>query len=538
VRILMPLSLGIALTASADFTDVTDSAGIDFRHENGATAQRLLPETMGSGAAFFDYDNDGRLDLMVVNSAGPHRLYRNGGDGAFSDVSEPALPAAGGFGMGVCVGDVNGDGHRDVYLTRFGAPNALLVNTGAGSFTEGAAAAGVGDAAWGTSCAFADFDGDGDLDLYVVNYLDSAEVQRNLCGRRGGETRYCHPDNFSAAPDRLYLNTGPGLFRDATESSGVGAASGKGLGVLVADYDLDGDADIFVANDSTPNFLWRNVGDARFEEVGAASGFAYNGHGESEAGMGITAGDYDNDGRLDIFVTNFDFETNTLYRGEAGGVFWDVTARTGLAADREAYMGWGTAFLDVDNDAWLDLYIVNGHLEDNVREFTDATRYGQRNQLFHNGGDGRFRDIHALGTAEVGRGAAFGDYDDDGDIDVFIVNNGQRGRLLRNDARGQHHWLTLALVGRRGNADAYGAQITLQTGSLRRFAEIYGGGSYLSANDPRVSFGLGRHTRVDHLVIRWPDGETQRLADLAVDRILTVWHPSLEKTRSSVRLPD
>jgi hypothetical protein len=531
----------IALAAAPDpgdqpvtFTDVSSSAGVEFTHHNGATQARFLFETMGSGAALFDYDNDTYLDLYVVDSARPagdgepgNRLFRNNRDGTFSDVTASAGVGDPGFGMGTCTADYDNDGSTDLYVTNFGSANVLYRNKGDGRFAKVTDVAGVGDMSRGASCAFADFDNDGDLDLYVVNYLDTAQVRKNVWR---AHTRVVHPSNFDGAADTLYANNGDGTFTDVSRSAGVFNASGKGLGVVIGDYDDDGDADIFVANDTTPNFLYRNSGNGKFTDVGVASGFAFNGHGKAEAGMGIDLADYDNDGLLDIFVTNFDFETNTLYRNFGNGLLMDVTAISGLAADPGPYMGWGTQLFDFDNDGDKDVFIVNGHLQDNIHLFADGTTYAQHKQLYGNEGQGRFSDVTrqagaGLGVETVSRGAAFGDYDNDGDIDIFIVNNGQRATLLRNDGGNQNRWLTVKTVGTRSNRDGIGARIRITVGSLQQTREVKSSSSYLSGSDIRTMFGLEDAAQVDELVIRWPSGTSQTLRNIASNQVLVVTEP-------------
>ena len=532
------------------FIDVTSQTGITFTHYNGAAGEKYLVETMGAGAAFFDYNNDAYLDIYAVNGANlsgeggnpGNVLYRNNGDGTFTDVTHTAGVGDKAYGMGVCAADYDNNGYQDLYVTNFGS-RVLYRNNGDGTFTDVTAVANVSDTRWGSSCAFADYDNDGDLDLYVANYLDLALVKKNTwCGRHEeGFRTYCHPDNFDGIADRLYRNNGDGTFTDVTQAAGVLNPAGKGLGVVFGDYDNDGNVDLFVANDSTANFLYHNNGDGTFNAVGVLSGVAYNSGGQAEAGMGVDFADYDNDGLLDIFVTNFDFETNTLYRNQGNGFFVDVTALAGLGEDREPYMGWGTKLLDYDNDGDKDLFIANGHLQNNIHLFNDVTTYAQSNQLFRNAGQGRFSEVslrsgQGLLAQTVGRGAAFGDYDNDGDTDIFIVNNNHRASLLRNDGGNRHHWLMVKTVGTKSNRDGTGARVKVVAGILSQVAEVRSGSSYLSHNDARLLFGLGNHAQVDLIEIKWPSGIVEAFKNVAANQLLTLTEQEGMQTSSLVSL--
>ena len=526
---------GLASPPDVQFVEVTAQAGVAFTHHNGAAGQKYLVETMGSGAAFLDYNNDGYLDIYAVNGTDPsgkeassgNVLYRNNGDETFTAVTDRAgVRGNGYYGMGVCVADYDNDGDQDIYITNFG-PNVLYRNQGDGTFTDVTDRAGVGDPRWGSSCAFADYDNDGDLDFYVANYLDLTLAKKNIwCGRHEeGFRTYCHPDNFNGVASVLYRNNGDGTFTDLTEAAGVFNPVGKGLGVVFGDYDNDGNVDLYVANDSVANFLFRNSGNGTFAEVGVLSGVAYDGEGKAEAGMGVDFADYDNDGLLDIFVTNFDFETNTLYRNQGSGFFIDVTDLVGLGQDREPYMGWGTKLLDYDQDGDKDLFVANGHLQDNIHLYNDVMTYAQSNQLFRNEGQGKFTEV-TLGSGpgllskRVGRGVAFGDYDNDGDTDIFIVNNNQTATLLRNHGGNRNHWLMVKTVGTKSNRDGIGARVKVVTGALAQVAEVQSGSSYLSQNDLRLLFGLGSHTTVDQVEVRWPSGIVETFKNVAVDQIL------------------
>ncbi|MEE9227170.1 MAG: CRTAC1 family protein, partial [Acidobacteriota bacterium] len=516
------------------FREVTGPAGIRFRHSNGASGKKFMPETFGGGVCLLDYDADGDVDIYFVNSAdlpgyrspAPPRnsLYRNDGDWKFVEVTGEAGVGDPGYGMGCTAGDYDNDGDTDLYVVNFGA-NVLYENLGNGRFREVTGPAGVGDSRWGASAAFADFDGDGNLDLFITNYLDYAVDRHRYCGNyRKGYHSYC-PDAYDPAPDVLYRNRGDGSFEDVSVAAGVADDNGKGLGVVWGDYDNDGDADLYVANDISPNFLYRNNGDGTFTDVALAAGVAYGEDGKVQAGMGTDFGDYDNDGNLDIFVTNFDSETNSLYRNSGNGVFSDQSFLSGLGEVSLRFLGFGTDFADFDNDGDLDLFVNNGHILDDIAQYNDAIGYEEPNQLFENLGDGRFRDASAItGDAfrdeRVGRGSATGDLDNDGDLDLVIVNLADGAQLYENIGGGGNHWLVVSLVGRESNRDGIGARIRLIAGSLEQVEEVRSGSSYLSQNDMRVHFGLGPATRADLLEIRWPSGRVERLRDLPADRFV------------------
>ena len=541
LRLLPSLALLVYIAgagAQPRFTDQTAAAGIDLRNTFGGADKQYILEAHGNGAAFFDHDDDGDLDLYVVNGAtlstyreqsGPGNfLYENQGDGTFADITGPAGVGHAGWGAGCTVGDSDGDGHRDLYVTNYGA-NALYRNRGDGTYADIAREAGVDGDNYSAGTAFLDYDRDGDLDLYVTNYVvfDAANPPVGQgCTFFGGLRVYCGPKGMVGAPDRLYMNQGDGTFADVTGPSGVGAANRYyGLGVVPTDFDGDGDLDLYVANDETPNVLFCNEGDGTFKDVALVAGAAYNGDGEEEAGMGVDAGDFDNDGDPDLYVTNFFSETNTLYRNEGSKRFADITAFAGLGAPTLNLLGWGTGFFDYDNDGDLDLFIANGHVYPQVDLLPTGSPYRQPNQLFSNQGDGHFAPVTAgpgLLLEKVSRGTCFGDYDDDGDVDIFVVDLGETPTLLRNDGGNQGHWLKVQVVGNGADPDALGTKIRLSAAGSSQWRTINGASSYLSYNDIRAHFGLGSQKRVDEVEITWPDGSSYTIDAIPADRLLLV----------------
>ena len=530
----------LSIEPSIHFTDVTDIAGIRFTHANGATGEFHLPETLGAGGAFLDYDNDGYLDLYLVNSATPSVLFRNKGDGTFTDVTESAeVDNQGGYGHGVACGDYDNDGYVDIYVTNFDA-NRLYHNDGDGTFTDVTAQAGVGDTRWSSSATFFDYDSDGYLDLYVVNYVNyTLDASAPICledpafGATEKVRGYCHPKHFEGAPDRLYRNNGDGTFTDATDATNIrdpgGMFLGKGLGVVAADFDADGNPDIYVANDDTPNYLFYNKGDGTFAEIAILTGCAYSADGVAQAGMGVDVGDYNGDGFLDLFVTNFSYETNTLYRNNGDGTFTDVSYKARLGEESYLFLGFGTGFFDPDNDGYLDIFIANGHIFPNVERTTDVLSYKQPNQLFWNQSNSTFIEMRFEGQHAVSRGTLFGDYDNDGDTDLLVTQLNDKVTLLRNENRTSNNYLRLKLIGTRSNRDGIGARVTLTLGTESQTREVHQGYSYLSSNDPRLLFGLGERTVVDKLQIRWQSGVVQILENLAANQELVATEPLLDK---------
>ncbi len=537
------LACGLVVSGAPEtirFTDVTREAGIDFLHVNGSSPDKHLVETMGSGGLFFDYDNDGWIDIFLVDGgslADPAvdrkarpRLYRNRGNGTFEDTTARSNIRHTGYGMGACAGDVDNDGWIDLYVTGFGG-NVLYRNRGDGTFVDVTRSAGVGSSQWSASCAFADLDKDGDLDLFVTNYVDLDPRRSPFCGNALGTRFYCHPLNYSSLPNTLYRNDGHGIFTDVSVPSGIAAYRGNSLGVVITDYDGDSWPDIFVANDSVPNFLFRNTHDLRFVEAALGAGVAVATDGKARAGMGVDAGDYDGDGRPDLVVTNLDFETDSLFRNLGNGLFAHATGEGGIGFATLPFVGFGVAFLDADNDGQLDLAIANGHLFDNAPLFRSGATYAQRKLLFRNTTGRRFIEIGrtagpGFALEKVGRALAYGDIDNDGDLDLLVTNNGQTADLLRNDGGHSGSSMLVRVLAAPGNQnanrDAIGAVIRLTTGSRTQVREIRAGSSYLAQNDLRAHFGLGGATRADRIDILWPSGRTEVLRNVAVNQIVTV----------------
>ena len=508
------------------FTDQTQQAGIHFKHINGASEQKYLPETMGSGGLFFDYDNDGHLDIYLVNSgtlSGPPQsyrppdhtnvLYRNQGDGTFVDATANAgLQQNQGYGMGCLAADYDNDGDADLYLTNFGK-NQLYRNNGDGTFADVTSRAGVGDGNWSVSASFGDFDLDGYLDLYVANYLDYQLETAHACFLEGVHI-YCGPHEYPGVRDTLYRNNGDGTFMDVTTRAGV-HNTGKGLGVLFTDYNNDGYPDIFVANDAVPDFLYRNNRDGTFTEVAITVGIAYNSEGRATASMGIASGDYDNDGVSDLFITNFSLEVNSLFQNNSDGFYTMTTFEAGIADSSFSQLGFGTQFLDADNNGTLDLFVANGHVWDNVSDITPSLSYKQKSQIFKNSGSGQFKDVsETAGTffkrPIVGRGVAIGDYNNDGAMDILVTRCGEAPVLLRNDSQ-THNWVKIRLVGTESNRDGIGVKVWVHTNETTQFREATCGGSYASGSEPMLHFGIGTHETIQSIKVKWQNRHIQAL---------------------------
>ena len=514
------------------FTDVTAELGIEFQHVNGESGKKYFIEPIGSGVALFDFDNDTDLDLYFVNGSDlpgrtssvppTNRFYRND-NGTFIDITDTASVGDTGYGLGCCVGDYNNDGFTDLYVTNYG-PNTLYRNNGDGTFTDVAGTAGVDGDLFSSGCAFVDVDADGYLDLYVVNYVHFDPDANPACARRGIPT-YCTPEALPGAADVFYRNNGDGTFTDVSKAVGVGTARGKGLGVVCGDVDNDGDVDIFVANDTTPNFLYRNERNGvEVTEDALFAGVALSEEGRAYSGMGANLGDFDNDGYLDIVITNFQDQTNSLYHNEESGFFTEMSFAKGIGERSLPYLAWGVDFVDVNNDGWLDLFVANGHLDDNIAEIDPIGTYAQPNQLFLNNRDGSFSETAdaAIAQQKVSRGTAFGDIDNDGDIDIVISNLKDAPTVLRNDGGNASQWLTVKLIGTDCNRDAIGARVTVVSGDLTQMREVKSGSGYLSQNDLRLHFGLGAAASVDTLTVRWLCGRVQTLQNVEANQVLVI----------------
>jgi len=529
------------------FTEITREAGIDFVHVNGASGEKYYIETMGSGACFFDYDGDGDIDLYAVDSAAlpgftpsskpMSRLYRNDGKGRFTDVTVEAGVGAAGYGMGCVAGDVDGDGDLDLYVTNFGN-NVLYRNLGGGRFEDATAQAGVAGGGWSASAAFFDMDNDGDLDLYVTRYIDFTLENNKYCGqRKPGYRAYCHPDEYNGVPDLLFRNRGDGRFDDVSAAAGIANPIGKGLGVVVTDVNDDGWPDIYVANDKTINFLYLNKKDGTFQDASLVSGTGFSENGEVQAGMGTDSADVNGDGRLDIVVTNLDYETNEIYLNNGDLTFTDGTFKAGLGEPSFLRVGFGAAFLDYDNDGDADLLVANGHIIDNIGLTSTQVTYLQPRSLLANDGSGHFHEVGPqMGAAfvepDVGRGIALGDIDDDGDVDFFVINNNRPARLFRNDGGNRAgHWITIRLRGTKSNRDGVGARVRVLTRDAAglehwQVNELRAGSSYLSQSDLRLHFGLGAASLAEVIEVHWPSGAVQRVEATKADQFLTITEPS------------
>lgn len=543
-RWLVPLLLtcSVAVTVSGQgaativrFRDVTTAAGISFVHDQRPTPDKHMSETFGSGVAWIDFDNDGFQDLYFVNGApgSSNVLYRNNGNGTFTDVTATAGVAMAdtrhGHKTGVTVGDIDNDGFADLYVGAFGA-NVLYRNNGNGTFADITAKAGVaGGDEWTSSVGFFDFDRDGRLDLYVVNYLDVSYADNPYCGfKRPGFRTYCSPTIFDGVADRLFRNNGNGTFSDVSQKAGIANPAGKGLGVAFCDVDNDGLVDIYVANDLVRNFLYRNNGNGTFRDIAYAAGVGFGGNGKPQAGMGTDCRDVDGNGLPDLFVTNFSEELNTLYLNRGKGLFEDATVRMGLQSGYQP-LGFGTTLFDMDNDGDLDIHVVNGHIIDNIAMYGTGMTYAMKDLLYEFAG-GRFVDISArsgpaLQVDRVGRGSAVADFDNDGILDIVISNLGQPAVLLKGTSPNAGNWISLHARGRKSNPHGLGAQVTVETPAGRQVREISNVASYLSANDTRLHIGLGTAKMATRIEIRWPSGQVQVLTNVAGNRVVRVEEP-------------
>ncbi len=535
----------LGVTGAGTFTDITEAAGVHFKGLASHTSRKYLIETMGSGVALFDYDNDGRLDIFFVNGApladptpigtipqkkGPeswNRLYHQKPDGTFEDVTQKAGLQGAGYGMGVAAGDYDNDGYEDLYVTAYGG-NKLYHNNGDGTFTDVTEKAGVGGSGWSTSAAWVDLDNDGLLDLVVLRYL-KWDFDDIYCGEhREGGRAYCHPDTFQPMTPLVFHNDGNGHFTEIGEQIGI-SKPGKGLGITVADYDRDGHIDIFVANDSMLEFLYHNKGNGTFEEVGLPSQVAVDEDGQTYAGMGTEFADYNNDGYPDLAVDDLANQKYALYKNNRDGSFTYVTQASGLGRITLLHSGWGLRFLDYDNDGWKDLLIAQGHDLDTIEQSFPQLRYREPMLLLRNTGTG-FEDVSARSGSVfqqkwVARGLATGDIDNDGRVDAVVTTNGGPAYILHNETQNQNHWLTLALTGHKSNRDGIGAVAKVVTSQGAQYATVTTASSYLSSSDKRLHFGLAGDGAAKEIDIQWPSGKTQTLKSVRADQVVMIEEP-------------
>jgi enediyne biosynthesis protein E4 len=529
--------------ASYPFSEIASPAsGIAWTHTAGSSSDKYLPESTGAGCAFFDYDNDGWMDIYLVNS-GPcdfftplhplrNALYHNNRNGTFTDVTEKAGVPGGGYGMGVAAGDYNGDGYPDLYVTQYGR-SILYRNNGDGTFTDVTEKAGVAAPGWASSAVWFDYDNDGRLDLFVCRFVDFDRSKHHHCGAPNlpalaGLNEYCYPKVYSPMPSWLFHNNGDGTFTDVSQKMGITNNPGKSWGAVATDINNDGWLDLFVANDTDANFLFVNRQGRRFEEIGFTSGVAYGEGGKARSGMGVDSADFNQDGWMDLFVTNLNHELYAFYLNRHDETFDDIAGPSGVANATKLMSGWGLKFFDYDNDGNLDLLIANGHPDDLIEKIYDNVTYREPLLLFHNHGSGLTNISRESGPvfsrAMSGRGLALGDFDNDGAVDVLISNNDGAPLLLRNEAGSRNHWLGLSLTGKTCNRDAVGARITWQAGDLKRNTMKVSGGSYLSSHDPRVVLGLGERSKIDWIEVKWPKPSTkvERYTDLPIDRYISL----------------
>ena len=533
------LSWAGAASSPPAFQEIPPSvSGISWAHTNGRSPMAHLPETVGAGCAFLDYDNDGWMDIYLVNSGScdfysppqPLRnaLYHNNRDGTFTDVTVKAGVSGTAYGMGIAVGDYDADGFPDLYLTQY--PKSILYhNNGDGTFTDVTAKAGVAAPGWATSAVWFDYDNDGRLDLFVCRFVDYSKDKLKFCDDKlTGERAYCIPTIYDPMPCWLFHNNGDGTFTDVSQKSGIAHSMSKAWGVIAADINNDGLMDLYVTNDTVPNFLFANRGSGKFEEIGILAGVGVNAFGKPRSGMGVDAADYDEDGWLDLFEANVDHELFSLYHNDKQEAFSDLALPAGIGDATRMLSGWGLKFFDYDNDGNLDLLLVNGHPDDKVDKRLPGVTFLEPMLLFQNTGKG-FRNVSAesgpiFSRPLAGRGLALGDFDNDGSVDVLVTQNNGAPVLLRNNVGRQNHWLGVKLVGRKANIDAIGAKLTWRSGDFERHIFKVGGGSYLSSHDPRMVLGIGQRTKLDWIEVKWPQpsGKTERLTDLSIDRYITI----------------
>ncbi len=524
---------------SVHYTDIHKAAGLTFVQDGTQSEEKYYLETMGTGVAWIDYDQDGLMDLYFIQSAATDAykppaplhsvLYHNNGDGTFTDVTQKSgLGGEGHYGQGVAVGDFDNDGWPDIFVTGYGSA-ILYRNNHNGTFTDVTAKAGVADqGGWSTSAGWFDYDKDGWLDLVVTNYIEWTPKTNLWCGERApGYRSYCNPGNYKGQKTKLYHNNHDGTFTDVSDKSGVGVPESKGMGVVLADFNNDGWPDIAIANDTWPNFLFLNNHDGTFKDVSLISGIAASEDGRYEAGMGIDAADVDGDGLLDVYITHLDLELNRLYHNNGDGTFTDDTYQSGIGSKAMMLSGIAAKFVDYDNDGWPDILQLNGAMLDNVHLYHSEVFYQEPLLMFRNLGKGKFDKISdSLGAdfmhPVAGRGLAVADFDNDGDIDIAVNSRGETPELLRNDGGNGNHWLEILLIGTKSNRDGTGAVLKLTSEGFMHMQQAEGGTSYMSASDPRLLFGLGKRTRIESLEITWPSGQVDKLTNLPVDKIIAV----------------
>jgi enediyne biosynthesis protein E4 len=532
-------SLAVPDTRPFPFEEVPpEKSGIRWAHTSGKSPEKYLPESSGPGCAFFDYDNDGWMDIYLVNSgkcdfftpSSPLRnaLYKNNRDGTFTDVTEKAGVPGGGYGQGVAAGDYDGDGFPDLYVTQYGR-SILYHNNGDGTFTDVTEKAGVAAPGWGSSAVWFDYDNDGRLDLFVGQFAEFSKELNKPCGiHEDGRRHYCIPKVYSSMPSWLFHNNGDGTFTDVSKESGIASHPGKVWGVAATDINNDGLIDLWASNDTVPDFLFVNRGKGKFEEIGTPAGVAYSDSGRARSGMGVDSADFQNDGWMGLFVANLDRENFAIYKNNHDETFDDLALPTGIGKATRFLSGWGLKFFDYDNDGNLDLLLANGNPDDMISLLHGEVTYEEPLLLFHNSGKS-FDNVSAQSGPAFAkplsaRGMAIGDFDNDGAVDVLVAINDGTPVLLRNTVASQNHWLGINLIGKKSNPDAIGARITYQSGDLKRHRMKVGGGSFLSSHDPRMVLGTGKNTKIDWLEIQWPQpsGKVERLTDLPIDRYITI----------------
>jgi enediyne biosynthesis protein E4 len=530
--VISPIRPNSADTNEIRFTDITDAAGIHFTHNAGRSGKKWLPETMGPGCAFFDFDGDGWVDVLLVNGKDliPHgrhttaALYHNNHNGTFTDVTKGSGLDIDIYGIGVTIGDYDNDGRDDVYITALGGDH-LFHNEGGGHFRDVTREAGITNAAFSAGAAWLDYDRDGKLDLFVANYVQWTQQGDLWCSLDGSTKSYCTPESYKGTSARLYHNLGGGKFEDATEKAGLNDPTSKSLGVTVFDYNNDGWPDLFVANDTQPNKLYRNLQNGRFKEEGLTAGVAFGEDGAARGAMGVDAIDYDRSGRQHLVVGNFSNQMIGLYHNEGNGLFVDEAPRSPLGRASLLSLTFGLFFFDYDLDGYPDLLAANGHIEEQIVRVQPKIQYAELPLLMRNNGHGRFDQVNAFSRPLVARGAAYGDFDHDGDLDVLVAQNNGPAVLYRNDGGNRNHWLQLKLVGSRSNRDGIGAVVRVTSAGGSQSQTVHSGSSYCSASDLALTFGLGKDSTASTIEIDWPSGARQKLANVASNQQLTVKEP-------------